>query len=432
LTINLKTNTVMKKILWLCSFLVLVISFTSCLRDDCTSTREYIIYNPVYMHVNQFRADEVQVTPTRVLESPGKLYFYKNYLLVNEMAFGIHVYDVSDSSNPTEVAFYDIPGNFDMAIKDDILFADNVIDLIAIDISDVSQPRIVDRVENYKEVWEPENQTFYAYNVRSNQTEIVDCSDPDNGRLDFWRGEVLWVAAEDAGGFGNVANQPGGGGQSGIGGSFARFTIASNHLYTVDTYQLSVWSFSGGQLEKENTNSLGWGIETIFPYKDKLFIGSSTGMFIFDNSNPTSPVLLSNFQHATACDPVVVNNDIAYVTLRDGSECNGFTNQLDVVDVSSLTNPKLIKSYPMTNPHGLSVNGNRVYMGEGSYGLRILDVSDPSDVKKVEFYEDIPTYDVISLSDSKVFIVGEGGFYILDATKADDVKILSHIQVTKQ
>ena len=38
----------------------------------------------------------------------------------------------------------------------------------------------------------------------------------------------------------------------------------------------------------------------------------------------------------TSCDPVVVQGDYAFVTLRGGTECQGFSNQLDIIDISTL------------------------------------------------------------------------------------------------
>ena len=107
--------------------LLLILSLQSCLRDQCTSTREFVRYDPVRMHVNDFRK-EITTETSFKLENPGKIYFYNNYLLVNEMGKGIHFFDVSDSQNPVEKIFYNIPGNFDMAIKNDLLMVDNVIE----------------------------------------------------------------------------------------------------------------------------------------------------------------------------------------------------------------------------------------------------------------------------------------------------------------
>ncbi|HMQ07781.1 MAG TPA: hypothetical protein PKC30_10810 [Saprospiraceae bacterium] len=412
--------------------LFLPIFLTSCLQDECTSIREFAVYTPVMMHANDFRMNEINVEPQRPLENPGKLYFYDLFLLINEAGKGIHFYDVSNPANPVQVAFYNIPGNFDMAIRDNILYADNVIDLIAIDIINIQNPRIISRVENYSNQWEPENQMFQAYAVRTERVERLDCSDGNFNNPWFWRGGGFFVTFDRAAEIGGVAGvRPdfaAGGGGSGVGGSFARFTLHEHYLYTVDHNSLLVWDIDNRNLEKINTKNLGWGIETIFPYEDKLFIGSNSGMFIFDNSNPSNPVQLSVFQHAMACDPVVVEGNYAYVTLRDGNECQGFINQMDVVDITSLTNPVLVRSYPMTNPHGLAINQGTIYLGEGRHGLRVLDASNPDNVRRLEFYRNIPTYDVIYLPGGILFVVGEGGFFIFDAADNKKIKLLSEIR----
>ncbi|MBK8279937.1 MAG: hypothetical protein IPK94_07395 [Saprospiraceae bacterium] len=56
--------------------------------------------------------------------------------------------------------------------------------------------------------------------------------------------------------------------------------------------------------------------------------------------------MLSTFSHARACDPVYVEGDIAYITLRNGTRCENFTNELDVVDITNITSPRLIKNTP--------------------------------------------------------------------------------------
>src|SRR5690606_27823338 len=73
-----------------------------------------------------------------------------------------------------------------------------------------------------------------------------------------------------------------GGSNYGTGGSTARFTLLNNNLYTVDHYQLKLFNVSQPRDPKYlNTIHLGGGIETIFPYNNKLFIGSTTGMHIY-------------------------------------------------------------------------------------------------------------------------------------------------------
>jgi hypothetical protein len=135
-------------------------------------------------------------------------------------------------------------------------------------------------------------------------------------------------------------------------------------------------------------------------------------MLIYDNSDPSNPTLLSKYEHVTSCDPVVVKDDYAYVTLRSGSTCQGFTNQLDIVDVSDAENPHLVKTYPMQNPQGLSIYGNCLYICEGDFGFKsfTLDFNDPTAITLTNTDPSIHAFDVITLP-NLLMIVGNDGFY---------------------
>ncbi len=413
-----------------CSFLL-----TSCLTDQCNETRQFIQYDPVYMTADEFRIETVSVESQRNVDNLGKMYYYKDMLFLNEQGLGIHIYDNTNPENPTYIAFYNIPGNFDIAIKDDLLIADNVIDMITIDISNIMNPVITSRIEDYNErftYWEDNpDYRYIAYSVPSEVTQSLDCSDANFNNNRFWRGDVLWLEATvdfDANILSNTTST-GSGSSTGTGGSTARFTISDSYLYTVDFNSLSTYSIHADYVSKESDKNLGWGIETIFPYKDNLFIGSESGMFIYSLENPTSPYRLSSFEHARACDPVVANDTHAFVTLRDGNLCQGFINQLDVIDITSLTSPKLVKSYPMVNPHGLSLNGDFLYISEGNFGLKVLDIDNPSNVKELSFDERIASTDVIYLGNNHLLSIGKDGLSQYDVTDPDEMKLISLITV---
>ncbi len=53
---------------------------------------------------------------------------------------------------------------------------------------------------------------------------------------------------------------------------------------------------------------VGFSIETIYSYKDKLFIGPSTAMYVYSLTDPAHPDKLGQAQHVRACDPVVAND----------------------------------------------------------------------------------------------------------------------------
>ncbi len=417
------------------SFLACSLFLTSCLTDECNETRQFTQYNPVFMTADEFRIN-VEVEGQRNINNPGKMYYYKDMLFINEQGKGIHIYDNSDATNPAYIAYYNIPGNFDIAIKDDLLMADNVIDLITIDISNIMNPVITSRIEDYNErytYWQDdEDREYVAYSVATEVITTLDCSDPNFNNNNFWRGNVFFAEVSfDTNAPVLTGNQTSSTGSSstGISGSTARFTIVNDYLYTVDNNSLSSYKIYETNVEKEADKSLGWGIETIFPYKNNLFIGSNSGMFIYSLENPASPYQLSTFQHARACDPVVANDTHAFVTLRDGSLCEGFINQLDVIDIASLTNPKLVKSYPMVNPHGLTLNGDYLYISEGDFGIKVIDIENPANVKELSFDREIASTDLIYLGNNHLLSIGKDGLSQYDVSDPSNMELISLISV---
>ncbi len=217
---------------------------------------------------------------------------------------------------------------------------------------------------------------------------------------------------------------------NGQGGSLARFTLGEGVLYTVSDFDMNVFDINTTPSvpTKLKTIKLGFGAETIFPYKNMLFIGTTTGMKIFDNQDQTNPKLLSTFTHIFSCDPVVVQGNYAYVTLRSGTGCTRGQNSLDIVDIKDPSNPKLIKTLPMQNPHGLAVDGNNLFICEGNFGLKSFDLTDSLKPVEREFLKDVISYDVIP-NDKKLIVTGKNGIYQYDYSDPKTLKLLSNIPI---
>ncbi|NOQ24267.1 MAG: hypothetical protein GQ564_02795 [Bacteroidales bacterium] len=66
---------------------------------------------------------------------PGKIYYKDNMIYLNELYKGIHVINNTNPAAPETIAFINIPGCIDIAIKNNSLLADNAIDLVSIDLS---------------------------------------------------------------------------------------------------------------------------------------------------------------------------------------------------------------------------------------------------------------------------------------------------------
>lgn len=407
----------MKKFLYLLAFLTLF--FTVSCSDSCERTVSYINYEPIFRTTDEVRSALSFTSVPREINNPGRLYFKDGYMYINEVGEGIHVVNNTNPQFPVSVGFITIPGNFDLAAKGDFLYADSYIDLVVLDISDPTNITVVNRAESvfgdyiaWNGRWDEANQTILVgYNETWVEEEIsMDCDDGGGG---VWWGRGGWLFAEDAGNVRALANQTSSGSSpgAGVGGSMARFTIYEDFLYTIDMTDMRLFDLSDQTSpEKTQTISLGWGIETIYPYGDKLFLGAQNGMHIYDNADPSNPEWISTYEHVNSCDPVVVQGDWAYVTLRSGNECAGFTNQLDVVNVSDLSNPYLHKTYQMENPHGLGIDDDCLFITEGANGMKFMDVSNLDDITLVDEIRDLHTIDVIALNDI-LMVIGEDGFH---------------------
>ena len=84
----------------------------------------FTIYKPVFKPLSEVRA-EMKSTSAQEIAATGKIYLYKNFIYLNEPGKGVHIIDNSDPSQPVNFSFLPIPGNIDIAIKDNYLYADH-------------------------------------------------------------------------------------------------------------------------------------------------------------------------------------------------------------------------------------------------------------------------------------------------------------------
>jgi len=410
--------------------LALSVTLGGCFRDDCESTYTFIRFDPVYKTPAEVRVG-ISAQAARDLRNPGKIYIFGQYLFINERNEGIHVLDNSDPANPQKIAFWSIPGNGDMAIRGQYLYANQYVDLLTIDISNMQNPQIVCRSESAFNPYGFDPQQGYIVDyVQTEITETISCEDARWGRQWFLEGDVIFMANDIVASFESNGSQNSSPlAAAGIGGSYARFTIVDQYLYTIDNSILRSWSVGAACPTRLDSTVVGWNIETIFPWKDRLFIGSQTGVFIFNNSNPQRPVLETQFSHATGCDPVVCDEKYAYVTIHDGTTCNGTFNQLDIIGIENLPSAELLKVYQMKRPFGLAVTNDFLYLCDD--GLKIFDKTNPLDLKEKSHTRGFDAYDVISLGAGQLLLIGADGFYQFDASDPANPRQLSHIPVIK-
>lgn len=427
----------MKKKTALPVLLLLLLLIPFACEDKYEVEQKYSYFEPIYTTAAEIRASVGVVAPQEIKEA-GKIYIKDNWLFVNEVGKGIHVIDNSNPKAPVIKNFLNIPGNYDLAVKGNILYADSYIDLLAIDISDKSNIKIVKRLEGIFSVYnrmgsgiDPVKGIITSWKEKENVTVTTS-----RNQVQPWGG--FWIGG-DVAAFSQVssmktASVPGNPATTGIGGSMARFTIEGDYLYMLDAG--NVHSVSIKTLENpiaKSKNMIAWDIETIFPHEGKLFFGAQSGMYIFGLDDPEKPTQISRYAHVRSCDPVVVEGDLAYVTLRSGTTCQGFTNQLEVIDIKDLTNPVLLKIYPMTNPHGLGIDNKNLFICDGDDGLKIYDATDHLKISdnQLAHYKNINTYDVIPYNNVAI-MTGKDGIYQFDYSNPKDIKLLSKVTISNQ
>ncbi|SHE74182.1 hypothetical protein SAMN05444274_102255 [Mariniphaga anaerophila] len=217
---------------------------------------------------------------------------------------------------------------------------------------------------------------------------------------------------------------------SGTGGSMARFTIVGDHLFTVDHENLNVFDISSVEdPEFARESHVGFGVETIFPLGNKLFLGTSSGMYIYNINDNGVPEKLSFYEHVIACDPVVSDGNYAYVTLSTGrSGCWRSINELQIIDLQDLRNPKLLRGYSMENPRGLAVRNDTLWVCDN--GLKVFDISEKENIQQLYQFNDLVAYDII-LDEDRALVIGESGF-VQYKLENGTIKKLSEINVESE
>jgi hypothetical protein len=394
----------------------------------------YTVNEPVYLSYNDLR-NSFKVADGQQIIQPGKIYFKDNFIFVNEYQKGIHVIDNTDPESPQIIKFIEIPGSVDLAIRDNILYADSYVDLVAIDISNLDDIREVKRIQNVFPYMIPICDNGIVEGVDQNQGVVIGYKatertvDVENNNLypqyPYWREDFMFLDGANSNG-----NKTGSA-NTGTGGSMARFTVYEDFLYTVDNSSLRLFSISTPEDPKMTKEiAVGWNIETLYPYDNKLFLGSTTGMFIYDLRDPSNPEFISQFRHASSCDPVVVEGNYAYVTLRAGNLCGDINSQLDVIDISDIQNPEKIAEYSMEEPYGLGIDDTLLFVCDGSAGLKIYNAADPKtiDQHKLAQYNDIQAFDVIPLG-SVLVMIGTDGLYQYEYSDPANIHQLSVIPI---
>ncbi len=394
--------------------LTCIILMNGC-EDKCFYYIDREHFEPVLQPLSEIKSS-FGVQSDYQITKPGNIYTYNQYLLVSEKTKGIHILDNTNPANPIPLKFIQLKGNTNFSVVNGILLADNGPDLISIDISDLEHIELVNREENINNENIRGDQFIVDY-VRTIKKEKVECTTNSRNR-----------------GFMSDVSSSGGGGNpisTGKGGSMSKFAVIDNFLYIVNSSELMPFDVTNPSkpLKKLKVGLTASNIETLFPYKSYLYMGASDGVHIYNTgTSKASPSFVSTITHFFGCDPVIVDKDFAFSTIRGGTECR--TNNVSALNIYNVINPSnsyQVHSVNLETPYGLGIKDDLLFICQGTKGLFVYnwDINTQS-VSFRHSYPDIHAFDVI-VNGNTLIVTADNGLFQFDISSKDNIVYLSKL-----
>ena len=398
-----------------------------------TVTEEILINEPVFMSADEFRSQEIKTRSAQPIKEQGKICFYNGYLYISEPGAGIHIIDNRDPRQPKAVGFVELEGNTDIAIRNDKLYADSYVDLLWFSIASPQTPEYTNRLEDVFEQALPaidnEHEIDYAmcYDASKDNIVVGWTVKRKKRTYTYYTGrDMVYAEASPS------ANASSGGGSSqGVNGSMSRFSLYKDYMYVVINNYMSIFDLSQTEPVKAVENlHIGWNVETIFSYGENMFMGTPTGLVIYSVKEPLMPEYMSAITHVFGCDPVVVENDIAYVTVHSGNFCGQNANELLIIDVKDVKQPKHIVTYSMKKPKGLGIDNGTLFICDD--GLKVFNAKEPQTLmaNQIVHYSGMEGYDVIPYN-NVLMMIADDGLYQYDYSDLGKISQISKIKVGK-
>lgn len=407
------------------SLLLFVFAFASCKTDLCKQTVTYTKAQAIYADLEDVRSVPL-VSASQSIENAGKIFVGEELLLIGEENVGIHVFDNSNPSNPQSISFLNIPYGKEFFVEGEFLYAESQYDLLKIDISSKNNITLVSR-EAMLDVRANNDKGDALVGFEFEEvTESLSCDEA----IHF--GDFVYYS--DANQLIPASSVPSSfaGNSDGTSGSLNRIGSYNDHIYVVNHSDLIIMDASASDLVKANEiKNFDSNIETIIIRENQAFLGKTDGLSVVSLDNTFQPEIIAEFRHEESCDPVYPYEDVAYVTLRSVGRCPGNENVLDVVDLNGSSSEfylNLIQEIPMDNPIGMTTRDQKLYVGQGSYGIKIFDVSDARNPYQIKSIDNIEAYDLIAHPSLDVLVIsGENGLSQYSISSDDELVFISNL-----
>ncbi len=383
----------MKKVLFMASALLLVAS--SCVKNKGEVSYTYNKAIAQYDDIDAIRNQSLIEAP-RAVTNISKVFYGADVVLIGERNEGIHVINNTNRNSPSKSVFINLPYCNEFFVDGNTLYAESHYDIVKIDISNTSAPSLIKRAEYAigEAIKNSEGKvlTGFKYEIvnesfKLNSPEELALREANTLYFDYSNNLIPSGNVPPSFTSTNAKNK----------GTMNKMEVADNHLNVITGTQLYTYDVSGNDIVSTNKQFVGNDLETIYHENGKLFIGSKSSMYIYNNSTPSNPYKLSQYAHEISCDPVLPNGNIAYLTLRSvqNEGCNGTVNLLKVIDISNVGNPTNLNDVIMRSPYGMTISNNHLFIGEGLNGITVMDINNPSNPIEITNNTNIQTFDVI-------------------------------------
>lgn len=306
---------------------------------------------------------------------------YTNYAFVSESYLGVGVYDISDMSSPVEVSRIGSIGDARAVYLDgyNLYIAVGTSGLKVYDVSNPLTPSLVSSISTssrYTDV----NKSSYIYSAAM------------SGGLDIINPYTM--AIEN-----NVSTR-------GVAYKISKvgnYLLVSEDMAGLEIYDItdplnpSLVSFIEAEGCFYDVKASG----------DKLYAAAEKkGLKIFNYASPT-PIKVAEVRGIEALQVFVSGGYIFVAAGRSGG--------LKIYDTSSLS---LVGEYDTPgSAEGVFVSGNYAFVADGLYGVRIIDISDPTNPTEVSYYDSPGEAHKVFVEGNLMYVAdGSAGLRIVDIT----------------
>ncbi len=350
-------------------------------------------------------------------------------------ALGLRIFDIVDPARPQIVGVVGIPGASCLALRGDHAYVGNEeFDLHVVNVSDPTAPWVCGGITIPTPANDIELQGDRAYvAVGIEGIQVLDIADPcaplhhavvdtPYDALDLAiRGDHAFVADRQTFVIVDVSDLPttprsvdiGGGDRPGP--NLISVAITDTHAYLLDTnFGLYVYDITDPLDPQWVDNLYCGGAGRMRVVGDRLYACIYPGLLIFDIANPAAPREISSVNNGGPAGGVAVAGDHVYQAIRD-------PGSLDVIDASNLERPPERGRITLSGwPYHVSMVPPFAYVSSRSYGLRVVDTTDPEAMVDLGYVPGVESSRQTIVEDGLAYVAGEyEGLYILDLAKPE-------------